>query len=172
MVTDKPDSIHAFNRFEEEGHAERKYNHFRLIGLTREDCVPWKYRPSLMMSRNEFFCVSGDRYKKIFWPKRTVLFSKPEEKNNDINIIAKNNEEEEYPYISIWGPHGYRRHKVRLLVIRNQGSTLFADGDTSNAFVPYNIWREHGLIIVDPKRPKQFRLVMINQEQLFALNDM
>ena len=30
-------SIHAFNRFEEEGHAERKYNHFRLIDLTREE---------------------------------------------------------------------------------------------------------------------------------------
>ena len=33
---DNPDSIHAFNRFEEEGHAERKYNHLRLIDLTRE----------------------------------------------------------------------------------------------------------------------------------------
>ena len=125
--------------------------------------MPWKYRPSLVMSRNEFLCVSGDRYKKFFRPKRTILFSKPEEKNNGINIIAKNNEEEEYPYISICGPHGYRRHKVRLLVILNQGSTLFADGDTSNAFVTYNFWREHGLIIVDPKRPKQFRLDMINQ---------
>ena len=31
---DIPNSIHAFNRFEEEGHAERKYNHFRLIDLT------------------------------------------------------------------------------------------------------------------------------------------
>ena len=28
---DNPNSIHAFNRFEEEGHAERKDNHFRLI---------------------------------------------------------------------------------------------------------------------------------------------
>ena len=27
----------AFNRFEEEGHAERKYNHFRLIDLTQEE---------------------------------------------------------------------------------------------------------------------------------------
>ena len=34
---DNPNSIHAFNRFEEEGHAERKYNHFRLIDLTREE---------------------------------------------------------------------------------------------------------------------------------------
>ena len=33
---DNPNSIHAFNRFEEEGHVERKYNHFRLIDLTRE----------------------------------------------------------------------------------------------------------------------------------------
>ena len=34
---DNSNSIHAFNRFEEERHAERKYNHFRLIDLTRED---------------------------------------------------------------------------------------------------------------------------------------
>ena len=34
---DNQNSIHAFNRFEEDGHAERKYNHFRLIDLTRED---------------------------------------------------------------------------------------------------------------------------------------
>ena len=30
-------SIHAFNRFEEEGHAERKHNHLRLIELKREE---------------------------------------------------------------------------------------------------------------------------------------
>ena len=30
-------SVHAFNRFEEQGHVERRYNHFRLIDLTRED---------------------------------------------------------------------------------------------------------------------------------------
>ena len=34
---DNPNVIHAFNRFEEEGHEERKYNHFRLIDLTREE---------------------------------------------------------------------------------------------------------------------------------------
>ena len=34
---DNPNSIHAFNRFEEEGHAERIYNHFRLIDLTRKE---------------------------------------------------------------------------------------------------------------------------------------
>ena len=32
-----PNGIHAFNRFEEEGHAERRYNHLRLIDLKREE---------------------------------------------------------------------------------------------------------------------------------------
>ena len=36
-VIDNPNSIHVFNRFEEKGHAERRYNHFRLIDLTREE---------------------------------------------------------------------------------------------------------------------------------------
>ena len=34
---DNPNSIHAFNHFEEEGHVERRYNRFRLIDLTREE---------------------------------------------------------------------------------------------------------------------------------------
>ena len=34
---DNPNSIHAFNRFEEEGHVERKFNHFQLIDLTRDN---------------------------------------------------------------------------------------------------------------------------------------
>ena len=37
MEINNPNSIHAFNRFEEEGHVERRYNHFRLIDLTREE---------------------------------------------------------------------------------------------------------------------------------------
>ena len=37
---DNPNSIHAFNRFEEEGHAERRHNHFRLMDLTREELCP------------------------------------------------------------------------------------------------------------------------------------
>ena len=89
-----------------------------------------------------------------------------------ISIIAKNNEEGEYPYISIYGPHSYRRYKASVLLIRNQGSTQFANGDTPNAIVMYNFWREHGLIIVDPDRPRHLRLDMINQEQLLVLNDM
>ena len=59
---------------------------------------------------------------------------------------------------------------TRVLLIRNQGSTLFADGDTPNAIITFNFWREHGAIIVDPDRPRHFRLDMINQEQLLALN--
>ena len=34
---DNPNSIHAFNRLEEEEPIERKYNHFRLLNLTRDD---------------------------------------------------------------------------------------------------------------------------------------
>ena len=34
---DNPNNIPVFNRFEEEGHAERRYNHFRLINITREE---------------------------------------------------------------------------------------------------------------------------------------
>ena len=32
-----PNSIHAFNRFQEEGHVKSRYNHLRLIDLTREE---------------------------------------------------------------------------------------------------------------------------------------
>ena len=60
-----PNGIHAFNQFEEEGHAERRYNHFRLIDLTLEDLYTMGFLPSLMMMRNkkifsEYF-VSDDQ---------------------------------------------------------------------------------------------------------------
>ena len=74
-------------------------------------------------------------------------------------------------YISLCGQHDYRRHKVSVLLTRNKGSTLFADGDTPNAIVTYNFWQEHRLFVVDLDRPRHFRLDMINQEQLLALND-
>ena len=61
-----------------------------------------------------------------------------QDKNNGISIIAKNIEEEEYPYVSICGQHDYRGHKVRVLLSRNNGRTLFSDGDTSNAIMAYN----------------------------------
>ena len=32
-----PNSIDVFNRFEGAGHAEQRYNYFRLIDLTREE---------------------------------------------------------------------------------------------------------------------------------------
>ena len=37
VETDKPNNIYAFNRLEKEGHAEWKYNNFRLIDLTQEE---------------------------------------------------------------------------------------------------------------------------------------
>ena len=103
--------------------------------------------------------------------KRYVGYLSDEDKNNGISIIVKNNEKAGYPYISICGQHGYRRNKVRVLMARNQGSTLFADGGTPNAIVTYNFWREHRLIVADRDRPRHFRLDMINQEQFLALND-
>ena len=51
---DNPNIIHAFNRFEEEGHVERKCNHFRLRDLTREE-LSWGYLLYLkMMMRHKF----------------------------------------------------------------------------------------------------------------------
>ena len=38
--------------------------------------------------------------------KRYVGYLASEDKNNGITIIAKSNEEEDYPYISICGQHG------------------------------------------------------------------
>ena len=89
--------------------------------------------------------------------RRYVGCLSEEDKNNGISIIAKNNEEAEYPYISICGQHAYRRHKARVLLARNQGSTLFADGDTPNVIVTHDFWREHRLIVVDPNTSRHFR---------------
>ena len=47
-----PNSIHSFNRFEEEGHAERKYNHFRLKDLIREDLYDMKV-PAILDDEQE-----------------------------------------------------------------------------------------------------------------------
>ena len=94
-----------------------------------------------------------------------------EEKNNRISIIAKNNDEAGYPYLSICRQHGYRRHNFRVLLTRNKGSTLFEHGDASNAIVTYNFWQEHRLIVVDPNRSRHFRFDTISQEHLLAIND-
>ena len=42
---------------------------------------------------------------------------------------------------------------------------------TPNGIVTFNFWREHMVIVVDPDRSRHFRLDIINQEQLLALND-
>ena len=94
-----------------------------------------------------------------------------EDKNNGISIIKKNNDKAEYPYISIYGQHGFRRLKVMVMLTCSKGSTLFSDGDTLNAIVTYNFWREHRMIVVDSNRPMHFRLDTVSQEQFLALND-
>ena len=74
--------------------------------------------------------------------RRYIGYLSDEDKNNEITIIAKNNNEAKYPYISICGQHGYRNHKVRVLLTRKKGSTLFTDGHTQNAIVIYSFWQE------------------------------
>ena len=97
--------------------------------------------------------------------QRHVPLLENEEKNYGITIIAKNDESAEYPFISICGQHGYRRQKKRRVLLKNPGSTEFAD-DTPIAIVTYNMWREHRLIDTDPRRPRDFRVVDIAEEQL------
>ena len=92
-----------------------------------------------------------------------------ESKNYGITIIAKNDESVEYPFISICGQYGYRKQKKRVVLLKNPGSAEFADGPTPNAIVTYNMWREHGLIETDPIKPRDFRLVSIENEQLLRI---
>ena len=73
--------------------------------------------------------------------RRYVGYLSDEDKNNGISIIAKNNDEAEYPYISICGQDGYRRHKARVMLSLNKVGALFADGDALNAIVTYNFLR-------------------------------
>ena len=53
-----------------------------------------------------------------------------------------------------------------MVLLKNPGSTEIADGETPNAIVTYNMWREHRLIDTDPRRPRDFRVVDIAEEQL------
>ena len=101
--------------------------------------------------------------------QRHVPLLESEEKNYGITIIAKNDESAEYPFISICGQHGYRRQKKRVVFLKNPASTEFADRDTPNAIVTYNVWREHGVIETDPRKPRDFRLVNIGNEQLLQI---
>ena len=88
-----------------------------------------------------------------------------------VTIIAKNDVAAEYPFISITGNPDYRRQKKQIVLLKNLGSTVFSETDTSNAIVKFVIWLHHGLIKADPKRPKDFRLVGITEDQLFLLRD-
>ena len=47
--------------------------------------------------------------------RRYVGYLSDEDKSNGISIITKNNEEAQYPYLSICWQHGYRRRKVKVL---------------------------------------------------------
>ena len=44
----------------------------------------------------------------------------------------------EYPFISICEQHDYRRHKISVLLARNQSSTLFADRNAPYTAAPNN----------------------------------
>ena len=94
-----------------------------------------------------------------------------EKKNYGMTIVAKNDATAEFPFISICGQHGYRRQKKRMVMLKNFGSTEFTDKDTPNAIVTYNMWRELGLIETAPNRPRDFRLVNMDQDRLLQLQD-
>ena len=48
-----------------------------------------------------------------------------------------------------------------MVLLKNLGSTEFADRDTPNAIVKYNVWR---LIETDPRKPRNFRFVNIGND--------
>ena len=52
MEKDNPNNIHALNQFEKEGHADQKYNHFRLTDLTREELYAMGV-PAILDDENE-----------------------------------------------------------------------------------------------------------------------
>ena len=51
-----------------------------------------------------------------------------------------------------------------MVLIKNPGRTEFAVGDTPNAILTYNMWREYRLIETDPRMPRDFRFVDIAEE--------
>ena len=74
---DNPNRIHAFNRFEEEGHAEQKDNHFRLIELLREELYVMGV-PAIFDDEEE------KEKKKVFFSEKILL------NFYDLNEIIKN----------------------------------------------------------------------------------
>ena len=102
---------------------------------------------------------------------RYVDYLDEERKNYGMTVIAKNDENAEFPYISICGQHGYRRQKRRMVMIKNPGSTELLNRDTPNAIVTFNLWREFRLIKTDPQRPRDFKLVNMDQKQLLQIQE-
>ena len=110
-------------------------------------------------------------YQQIAALQRLYVNLVNEDKKNDINIIAKSHESAEYSYISICLKHGYKIHKTQVLLARNQCSILFTQEDTPNAIVMFNFWQKQRIIVVNPNRPRHFRLNTINRDQLLVWNN-
>ena len=58
-----------------------------------------------------------------------------------------------------------------MLLAHNHGNILFSDEDIPNLIATYNFRQENKLIVVNPNRPRHFRLDAANHQQLLALND-
>ena len=63
MEKDNPNNIHALNQFEKEGHADQKYNHFRLTDLTREELYAMGV-PAILDDENEWH---------FLWPFNEIM---------------------------------------------------------------------------------------------------
>ena len=164
-IEDLTDRIQAL-KFTNEAHQQAIEEKDAVIALPNDDLKNREYENVGLQGE-----IRAKDQQIAAFQRRYLGYLSDEDKSNGISIITKNNDEAGYLYISICGQHGYRRQKVRVLLTRNKGSTIFVDGDTPNAIVTYNFWREHRLIVVDPDRPRHFRLDTINQEQLLTLND-
>ena len=164
-IEDLTDRIQAL-KFTNEAHQQAIEEKDAVIALLNDDLKNREYENVGLQGE-----IRAKDQQIAAFQRRYLGYLSDEDKSNGISIITKNNDEAGYLYISICGQHGYRRQKVRVLLTRNKGSTIFVDGDTPNAIVTYNFWREHRLIVVDPDRPRHFRLGTINQEQLLILND-
>ena len=83
--------------------------------------------------------IQAKGQEKAALKSRRIGYLANEGKGNGITIAAKNNETAEHPFISIFGQHGYRRHKFRVLLAHKQGGTLFTDAYIPNSIVTFNL---------------------------------
>ena len=86
------------------------------IALLNDDLNNWEYENVGLQGE-----IRSKDQQIIALQKRYEGYLSVEDKNNGISIIAKNNDKAEYPYISICGQHGYKRHKARVLLTGNTG---------------------------------------------------